>query len=115
MTNLIQDINAGHSARSATASGCLLIAQLLLKRFSKEEIFAQAETWAYSEEVREDIRFNGAVGTVTLKTALETARTFRPETPEEKAERFRRLDQEDATNVARGLTSFAEAVKQSID
>lgn len=115
VTNLIQDINAAHSARSATAAGCVLIAQILLARYSKDEVFAQAETWVYSDEVREDVRYNGAVGTVTLRNALDANRKHKPETPEERAQRFRRLEQEDQKNVREGLQRFADDIRSHTD
>lgn len=102
VAHLIEDINAAHSARSGNAAASALIARLLLTRYSPAEIFACAERWMMSSEIREAIRYNGAVGVVDLADELDKKRSAKlrePETPEERAERFRRIDMETTTHI----------------
>ena len=105
VAHLVEDINAAHSARAGNATSSALIARLLLKRYSTTEIFDSAERWAMSTEIREAVRYNGAVGVVDLADELDRQRAAKPrvpETPEERAERFRRIDLEDQ-QTTRGL------------
>jgi len=102
VSGLVADINAAHGARNANATSETLIARLLLARYSADEIFDCAEAWAMSAEIREAIRYNGSVGVVDLADELNRRRDKQPrqqETPEQRAERFRRLDEQDAANV----------------
>lgn len=117
VANLIEDINASHSARAGNASSSALIARLLIARYPVDEIFACAEAWAMSPEIREAIRYNGSVGVVDLADELNRRRDKQPrqqETPEQRAERFRRLDEQDTANAKRGLTAFADSIQEKI-